>query len=356
MSRRCALMTVGLVLAVTSSAWAQTTPTPYIYWTEPDTSSIKRQEAYDPEALPEDIAVGQGSPRGIAYVRARHSLFFADSTFGFIIELSYVTGQGNIIFEGDGAPGGLTGTTNPAPMILWTHIGQSHRVRQCDLSDPALPTTDLVTTGLGDPRDLYVDTLHELIYIADGDAGNIKVTDLAGITNPDPFIPHTCAVTAIAGITDPDPYYPMVFFGDELGSVWRADLDFTGPEPAVDAVTEIRGGLLAISGLAIDEDNDMLWVADGAIWNMDFVGGNLTAVVFSNDAHGITYVSDFVDAGPGDVDLDGDIDLDDYGTVAGCLSGPTTAYPPGCVLCDFDGDGDVDLSEFATFMVSYTGP
>ncbi len=31
----------------------------------------------------------------------------------------------------------------------------------------------------------------------------------------------------------------MLFFGDENGSVWRADLDLTGPEPAVDAVTMI---------------------------------------------------------------------------------------------------------------------
>ncbi len=109
------LMTVGLVLAVACPSGGQTTPTPHIYWTEPSTGWIKRLEAYNPQAPPENVAEGRGARRGIACVAARHALFFADSTFGDIIELSYLTGQGNVIYDGTGSPGGLTGTPIPTP-------------------------------------------------------------------------------------------------------------------------------------------------------------------------------------------------------------------------------------------------
>jgi hypothetical protein len=62
---------------------------------------------------------------------------------------------------------------------------------------------------------------------------------------------------------------------------------------------------------------------------------------------------------PGDVDLDADVDLDDFASFAGCLSGAgATAPPVGCGEAEFggsdiDGDGDVDLVDFAVFTQNF---
>ena len=57
----------------------------------------------------------------------------------------------------------------------------------------------------------------------------------------------------------------------------------------------------------------------------------------------------------GDLDLDGDVDLDDFGILAGCMLGPGVAYPVGCGTADLDGDGDVDIHDFARFQHAYPG-
>ena len=58
---------------------------------------------------------------------------------------------------------------------------------------------------------------------------------------------------------------------------------------------------------------------------------------------------------PGDLDGDGDVDLDDYDIFAGCLTGPDEPLPPGCDAADVDGDGDVDLFDFSAFQEAFSG-
>jgi hypothetical protein len=55
----------------------------------------------------------------------------------------------------------------------------------------------------------------------------------------------------------------------------------------------------------------------------------------------------------GDLDGDGDVDIDDYRRVSMCLAGPQTGVPPSCEDADLDGDGDVDVADFAAFQIVF---
>jgi len=60
---------------------------------------------------------------------------------------------------------------------------------------------------------------------------------------------------------------------------------------------------------------------------------------------------------PGDYDVDGDVDWDDYDVFAACFSGEGT--PPGdpdCLFFDFDFDSDVDCIDWEVFEQAWTGP
>lgn len=57
-----------------------------------------------------------------------------------------------------------------------------------------------------------------------------------------------------------------------------------------------------------------------------------------------------------DYDVDGDVDLDDYGVHQLCAAGANVTPPtPDCAAWDLDGDLDVDQSDFGLFQVCYSG-
>jgi hypothetical protein len=58
---------------------------------------------------------------------------------------------------------------------------------------------------------------------------------------------------------------------------------------------------------------------------------------------------------PGDCDLDGDADLDDFHDLEACLLGPGGGIGPACRCFDFDNSGNVDLGDFAAFQAAFTG-
>jgi RHS repeat-associated protein len=59
----------------------------------------------------------------------------------------------------------------------------------------------------------------------------------------------------------------------------------------------------------------------------------------------------------GDADLDGDVDLVDFGAFEVCFNGPNRPPQPNCATDDdFDDDGDVDLGDFGTFEACFNGP
>lgn len=64
----------------------------------------------------------------------------------------------------------------------------------------------------------------------------------------------------------------------------------------------------------------------------------------------------------GTIDMDCDLDADDFALFGACMAGPNvTTPPPGCdpenfALADVDDDGDVDLADFSVFNLNFTGP
>ena len=59
----------------------------------------------------------------------------------------------------------------------------------------------------------------------------------------------------------------------------------------------------------------------------------------------------------GNSDGDGDVDLDDYVDVPGCITGPDEPPATGeCAIFDVESDDDVDLADIAGFQAVFTGP
>ena len=129
----------------------------------------------------------------------------------------------------------------------------------------------------------------------------------------------------------------------------------------------------------VSDDNGATWVLVESInnrqewtyveWNVgDYVDltsqvrVRFTADDSPNDSLVEALIDDFAvtsfscDGGvPGDLDGDGDIDLDDYAGFAACLTGPDGGVPAGCDLANFDADNDVDMTDVAAFSLAFTG-
>ncbi len=59
---------------------------------------------------------------------------------------------------------------------------------------------------------------------------------------------------------------------------------------------------------------------------------------------------------PGDYDLDGDVDQEDFGHFQACITGDLTPPPAGCEDVNFNGDSHVDSLDFDVFWNCWGGP
>jgi len=57
----------------------------------------------------------------------------------------------------------------------------------------------------------------------------------------------------------------------------------------------------------------------------------------------------------GDLDADGDVDLDDFSVFQTCVRGSSTPAPEGCSAADLNADGHVDLADFVILQQNFTG-
>ena len=55
------------------------------------------------------------------------------------------------------------------------------------------------------------------------------------------------------------------------------------------------------------------------------------------------------------VDLDGDVDQEDFGYFQACLSGPDVQLVPGCEGADLDSDGDAHQDDFGVCQACMSG-
>jgi hypothetical protein len=111
-------------------------------------------------------------------------------------------------------------------------------------------------------------------------------------------------------------------------------------ESVVQSTTASHLGLVLYAGRV--NDSAGFWTLEGA---------DLVDV----DAAKLLVEYEVVSFAPGDFDLDGDVDLDDYLSLAPCLNGPEIVLPSECEVKDLDGNNRVDLGDFSIFQATFGG-
>ena len=81
--------------------------------------------------------------------------------------------------------------------------------------------------------------------------------------------------------------------------------------------------------------------------------GGLRIMDGNDDQLAIVDMGAYEYPGAGDLDADGDVDIDDFELWVQCLTGPATSMVGGCERADMDGDSDVDLEDFAFFQARF---
>ena len=173
---------------------------------------------------------------------------------------------------------------------------------------------------------------------------------------------YSSAVTAHASPLDTTPPGPVTSF-TATPSNGRVTLAWVNPSDADFKGTRIR---YKTTGFPTSPTNGIL-LADLAN-----TPGSHAQYVHNGLTNGVTYyyaafahdgVPNYAVAAtasgkpfiPGDFDLDGDVDQQDFGHFQVCLSGFGTPYAAGCADADLEGDNDVDTNDLSVFLDCMAG-
>ncbi|MCC7292211.1 MAG: hypothetical protein IT449_09150 [Phycisphaerales bacterium] len=207
------------------------------------------------------------------------------------------------------------------------------------------------------PIDLTVDGVTAHLSATDG-GYSIQYADTMGFT-PEGFAglciyPNTVfRADLLAGFSQMLTRFTILYSPQELGC----------DDSATMRVTAYKDGVF-VKTRTTTARKPGTWPTE---WLEISVADGFNSVVVHYDAppptcqdYGVIFLADnmIVDRGcglPGDIDGDCRVDLADLAALVGCLQGPGVACAPQCAPLDLDLDGDLDLQDFAQFQTAFTG-
>lgn len=310
---------------------------------------------------------------------------FADGVTGWFGTVAYAI-QGNVI---TGAPvlkmaeAALIETPGDLPAKLMAAMEAARSMGgdgrcSCQPSDP---------TGCGSPPEQFEKSAH-IGFVIVARAGDMDGTCNAtvGCASGDYFMNFNIAFQTPE---DPDPVLQLA----ELFDQWRATLigraDALSSETRIDppALPARQPGtaVLALTlrdwlGDPVDDPELVVTVEHAAggpgtstIGKVQALGQGLYRVAIgSSDQAGIERFKvtvldpkrsvvlmpapQLIQADAADLNLDGDVDLDDAAGVIACLGGPDSAPSEECLHKDATADGRVDLGDVAALQATFTAP
>jgi hypothetical protein len=154
--------------------------------------------------------------------------------------------------------------------------------------------------------------------------------------------------------------------------------DQFGASLALAGDTAVVGAYAADNAGGVDAGSAYVFTRSGATWTQQYkltapaagaddwfgaaiaLSGKTPVIGARQDDHagginaGSAYVFDISTCPlPGDCDLDGQVNLEDYAGFPACMSGPTSPFSAGCECYHLDGDADVDLEDLALLQRAF---
>jgi len=243
----------------------------------------------------------------------------------------------------------------------------------CPSADSALDCLDLGCAGGGAKLDIRVIAGNQYMVRVGGSGdqvgpGWLTISCVPNDSCAEAIPVEVPSVTAGSGLdAEPDPTAPYCGFSMFASTVWytvigtgntiTASLCDPGM-PGLNNIAVYSGPCEALSCLTSNsgycgDQSQVSWCSQaGAEYQIVVDGADFVLTV--------TEANDACAGLLGDIDGDGDVDLNDFSTFANCFSGGATTPPPSCAPAEFaaadlDADGDTDLNDFASFANNFTG-
>ncbi len=148
---------------------------------------------------------------------------------------------------------------------------------------------------------------------------------------------------------------PAFNFAPGNGAPYNVEApDRITPQPGAETILAYSGGSGGTAGILYEEPNGIFRTI-----TLAFPFETITAPAIRTDLmqRALDYLGGTVGPIPGDLDHNGQVDLNDYDYIHACIQGPGYDYAGHiCTIADVDGDNRVDLRDFAIMQQNFTGP